>query len=628
MTEQTAKLTSEEKKAKAKASFKAFFERSSLVMFGLGFAAGMPNLLIGQTLVQTWIVQAGANLTLVGLLSLITLPYALKFLWSPVVDKTPIPILDKLLGRRRSWMLVTQLVFFACVLALAFMNPASAFTPEGDASAGFAPFVAIAAIAAFAGATQDVAIDAWRIEIAREDEKLGVLTSNYQVGYRVAMFISGAVALFVVGMFSGPAATPDALPPYSFMGWSITFVVMAVLFGFGILSTFLAPREVVLNDSTWVAPVDVPDRGIVDKLEWVVRLAIMAFAACVLAVGLAGKAEPLAWLVGPLYLPGAEAGKTATEAMSAALAAKPWGVYQQLGYAVVGLSLVVLACWKIPGLKTRPAAYFQAALGAPLIDFFKRYQSVATVILLFICLYRLSDFVLNLASSMYVQAGFDLKTIGGVQKGFGVIVSALSAIATGWMIQRWGMFRCLMIGAFLQPISNLSFILIALHGADIKFLYFAIFVDNFSGMFAGTTFIVYLSMLTKDGFTATQYALFTSLYALPGKLVTALGGRIVESFARSAENGQVAAILPWFKDLPPVAFAKAGEKIGVSGQAYAAGYTMFFFYTTAMGIFGIVLAFMVTRGKPRSVLEADTKAQAEEKDRAEAEAEAAAGAKA
>jgi MFS transporter, PAT family, beta-lactamase induction signal transducer AmpG len=623
MTDKTAILTTAEKRAKAKASFAAFFERSSLVMFGLGFAAGMPNLLIGQTLVQTWIVQAGASLTLVGLLSLITLPYALKFLWSPVVDKTPIPFLDKLLGRRRSWMLLTQLVFLACVILLAFMNPANAFTASGEAGASFIPFVAIAAIAAFAGATQDVAIDAWRIEIAREDEKLGVLTSNYQVGYRVAMFISGAVALFVVGLFSGPPSGPNELPPYSFTGWSMTFLLMAVLFGFGIMSTFLAPREVVLNDSRWVAPVDVPDRGLLDRLEWVVRLAIMGFAACVLAVGLAGKAEPLAWLVGPLYLIGAEPGKTAQQAMSAALAAKPWGVYQQLGYAAVGLSLVVLACWKVPGVKTRPAAYFQAALGAPLLDFFKRYQSVATVILLFICLYRLSDFVLNLASSMYVQAGFELTTIGGVQKGFGVIVSALSAIATGWMIQRWGMFRCLLIGAFLQPLSNLSFILIALNGADIKYLYFAILVDNFSGMFAGTTFIVYLSMLTKDGFTATQYALFTSLYALPGKLITALGGRIVEGFARAAETGPMAAILPWFKDLPPVAFAKAGEKIGVTGQAYAAGYTMFFFYTTAMGIFGIILAIIVTRGKPRAVLEADTKAQADAKDEAEALAAAA-----
>ncbi|MEN9856149.1 MAG: hypothetical protein RLZZ157_1275 [Pseudomonadota bacterium] len=601
-------------------SVAAFFERSSLVMFGLGFAAGMPNLLIGQTLVQTWIVQAGASLTLVGLLSLITLPYALKFLWSPVVDKTALPVLDKWLGRRRSWMLLTQMIVLTCVIALACMNPATAFDAAGDAGASFIPFVAIAGLAAFAGATQDVAIDAWRIEIAREDESLGVLTSTYQVGYRVAMFVAGAGALFVVGMFSGPAPSPDALPPYSALGWQITFLVMAGMFGFGILSTLLAPREVVLSDAKWVAPPDIPDRGWLDRLEWAVRLAIMAFAACVLAVGLAGRAEPLVWLVGPLYQMGAEPGKTALEAMAAALSAKPWGVYQQVGYAVAGLSLVVLACWRLPAIKTRPAAYFQSALGAPLIDFFKRYQSVATTILLFICLYRMSDFVLNLASSMYVQAGFSLTVIGGVQKGFGVIVSAVSALATGWLIQRYGMFACLMLGAFLQPLSNLTFILIALHGAEVKFLYLAILVDNFSGMFAGTTFIVYLSMLTKDGFTATQYALFTSLYALPGKLVTALGGRIVEGFARSAETGPVAAILPWFKDLPPVAFAKAGEKIGVSGQAYAAGYTMFFFYTTAMGVFGIILAIMVSRGKPRAVLEADTLAQARAKDEAEAEA--------
>jgi MFS transporter, PAT family, beta-lactamase induction signal transducer AmpG len=605
-----------------KPGFAAFFERSALVMFALGFAAGMPNLLVAQTLVQTWVLQAGANLSLVGLLSLIGLPYALKFLWSPLVDKTSIPVLDKLLGRRRSWMLATQLVFVTCVLALAFIDPATSLTKAGDATAAFVPFIIIATIATFAGATQDIAIDAWRIEVARDDERLGVLTSNYQVGYNVAKFVSGALALFVVGLFAGPPPSANEMAPYSFSGWSWTFFLMAALFGFGILSTLLAPREVVLNEAKWVTPTDIPDRGIVDKLEWAGRFAIMIFAACVLAVGLAGKAEPLAWLVGPLYLGSAESGQTALQAMSAALAARPWGVYQQLAYAVVGLSLVVVACWKIPGIKSRPAAYFQAALGDPLKDFFKRYQSVATTILLFICLYRMSDFVLNLASSMYVQAGFTLIEIGAVQKGFGVVVSALSAIATGWMIQRWGMFRCLLIGGFLQPLSNLSFIFIALNGADIKFLYLAILIDNFSGMFAGTTFIVYLSMLTKDGFTATQYALFTSLYALPGKLITALGGRIVESFAKSAESGPVGAILPWFADLPPVAFAKAGEKIGVSGQAYAAGYTMFFFYTTAMGIFGVVLAIMVSRGKPREVLEADTKAQAEAKEEAEAAAAA------
>jgi MFS transporter, PAT family, beta-lactamase induction signal transducer AmpG len=605
--------------AKPKASFKTFFERSALVMFGLGFAAGMPNLLIGQTLIQTWIRQGGANLSLIGLMSLVTIFYALKFLWSPVVDKVGIPVLDKALGRRRSWMLVCQLVIVAGIVGLAMIDPSKTFNEAGDPIDGFFIIAAIAAMICFAGATQDVAIDAWRIEVARDSEKLGVLTSNYQVGYRVAMFVSGALVLYVVGIFSGPPPTPDAAQPYSFLGWSVSFFMMAAFMCLAIVATLLAPREKVLTDTRWVPPSDVPDRGVIDLLEWAARLGVMALAACVLGVGMSGKPEPLAWLVGHLYLPGSEPGMTATKAMGEALSARPWGTYQQLGYVVIGLLLVTVACLKIPGIASRPASYFKSALGDPLVDFFGRYQSVATSILLFICLYRMSDFVLNLASTMYVDAGFTTQEIATAQKVFGVIVGAVSAVFTGWAITKLGMFRCLVLGAFMQPLSNLSFILIALNGPDPLYLYLAILIDNFSGMFAGTTFIVYLSMLTKDGFTATQYALFTSLYALPGKLITALGGRIVEAFAKSAgDGGIVSKILPWFNDLPPVAFAAAGEKIGVSGQAYAAGYVMFFFYTTAMGIFGVLMAFVVSRGKPRAVLEADEAAQ----QAAQAEAEA------
>jgi MFS transporter, PAT family, beta-lactamase induction signal transducer AmpG len=597
---------------KPKADWRTFFEKSALVMFGLGFAAGMPNLLIGQTLIQTWVRQGGANLSLIGLLSLVTIFYALKFLWSPVVDKVAIPGLDRALGRRRSWMLVCQLVIVAGIMGLALIDPSTTFTEAGDPMGNFWIIATLAAIICFAGATQDVAIDAWRIEVARDSEKLGVLTSNYQVGYRVAMFVSGALVLYVVSIFSGLPPAPDQPQPYAFLGWQVSFVLMAVLMGLAVLATLLAPRENVLTDNRWIAPADVPDRGVIDLLEWAVRLAIMVLAACVLGVGMSGKPEPLAWLIANFYLPGAEPGMTATQAMGAALSQRPWGTYQQLAYVAVGLGLVVMACWKIPGIKTRPAAYFKSALGDPLVDFFGRYQSVATSILLFICLYRMSDFVLNLASTMYIDAGFTTDQIATAQKVFGVIVGAVSAVFTGWAITKLGMFRCLVLGAFMQPLSNLSFILISLNGPELPFLYLAILIDNFSGMFAGTTFIVYLSMLTKDGFTATQYALFTSLYALPGKLITALGGRIVEAFARSAgEGGTAAAILPWFDHLPPVAFAAAGEKIGVSGAAYAAGYTLFFFYTTLMGVFGVVLAFVVSRGKPRAILEADEKAQQE-----------------
>lgn len=619
MASDSAATAPGEAAAKPKAGFKTFFERSALVMFGLGFAAGMPNLLIGQTLVQTWIRQGGANLSLIGLMSLVTIFYALKFLWSPVVDKVAIPVLDKALGRRRSWMLLCQLVIVAGIIGLALIDPATTFNDAGDPINGFFVIAAIAAIICFAGATQDVAIDAWRIEVARDSEKLGVLTSNYQVGYRVAMFVSGALVLYVVGIFSGPPPAPDEPQPYSFLGWQVSFLIMAAFMAMAVVATLLAPREHVLTDTRWVPPSDVPDRGVIDLVEWAIRLGIMVLAACVLGVGMSGKPEPLAWLVGHLYLPGSEPGMTATKAMGEALSAKPWGTYQQLGYVVIGLGLVFVACMKIPGVASRPASYFKSALGDPLVDFFGRYQSVATSILLFICLYRMSDFVLNLASTMYVDAGFTTTEIATAQKVFGVIISAVSAIFTGWAITKLGMFRCLVLGAFMQPLSNLSFILIAVNGPDPVYLYLAILIDNFSGMFAGTTFIVYLSMLTKDGFTATQYALFTSLYALPGKLITALGGRIVEAFAKDAGNGGVVSqIMPWVADLPPVAFAKAGEKIGVTGPAYAAGYIMFFFYTTLMGVFGVLLAIVISRGKPRAILEADTKAQAE----AQAEAEA------
>jgi MFS transporter, PAT family, beta-lactamase induction signal transducer AmpG len=619
MASDSAATAPGEAAAKPKAGFKTFFERSALVMFGLGFAAGMPNLLIGQTFIGLWLRDGGANLSLLGLMSLVTLSYALKFLWSPVVDKVAIPGLDQMLGRRRSWMLVCQVVIIAGIVGLAMIDPKGNFTPAGDPTGLFWLIAALAALISFAGATQDVAIDAWRIEVARDSERLGILTANYQLGYRLAMFVSGGIVLWIVGFYAGPAPGPDQPQPYSFIGWQVSYFVVAGLMCFSVVATLLAPREQVLTDNRWVPPANVPDRGVIDLLEWAVRLGLMVFAACVLGVGLSGKPEPMAWLVSHLYLPGPEAGMTALEAMGASLSAKPWGVYQQLGYVVVGLAIVVLACWKIPGVESRPASYFKTALGDPLVDFFGRYQSVATTILLFICLYRLSDFVLNLATTMYNDAGFNKEDIGTAQKVFGVIVGAGAAIFTGWAINRFGMFRCLLLGAFMQPLSNLSFMLISLNGAHLPYLYLAILIDNFSGMFAGTAFIVYLSMLTKDGFTATQYALFTSLYALPGKLITALGGRIVEAFARSAgEGGAASAILPWFDHLPAVAFAAAGEKIGVSGQAYAAGYTLFFMYTTAVGIFGIVLAFFVSRGKPRAILEADTKAQAD----AQAEAEA------
>lgn len=589
-----------------KVGLKAFFEREALIMLGLGYAAGMPNQLAGVAL-AAWLRDAGTSLTLLAFIGLATLTYSLKFLWAPVVDRVPIPVLDRLLGRRRSWMLVTQLTVMAGVISLAQFDPAESLVP----------IAILATLIGFAGATQDVAIDAWRIEVVKDENRLGILTATYQWGYRIAITISGFLPLLIAEAINGT--------DYAFAGWSTAYVVMGLLMLIAVLATLGAPRERAAPAPRWTAPAHIKVDPPLEALEWVARLGLMALGACFLATGLSGKHEPLAWLIGGLYGGG--------EAMDTALGEAPWGVVQQVLFALTGLAIVAAACVAIPGRETRPGAYFQSALGEPLMDFLRRYQGVAVTILLFICCYRIADFILNLATALYQDAGFLLSEIGLAQKIYGAIVSVIGAGLAGWAILRLGLFRCLIIGGFLQPLSNLAFILIALVGTSMpdvaiplpniikpfEFLagpqdwiyvlnidtglMIAIGIDNLSAMFAGTCLIVYMSRLTKEGFTATQYALFSSLYALPGKLIGAMSGRVVEGSAQAVQNGGLSFMNGWFGALPANAFAEPAAELGVAAHHLAAGYVVFFAYTALMGVAAVILAIMVSLGKPRAVLE-------------------------
>jgi PAT family beta-lactamase induction signal transducer AmpG len=578
--------------ADARVGLSAFFERASLVMFGLGFAAGMPINLAGAAL-AIWLREAGASVAFIALFGLATLTYSLKFLWAPVVDRVGVPVLDGLFGRRRGWMLLTQSVVLIGLCLMASQDIGTAFTTEGDATAAFAPFAAFTLLVAFAGATQDITIDAWRIEVARDNNRLGVLTATYQWGYRVAILLAGALPLFIAQAINGDA--------YGARGWSVAYLVMAGFMLIPILASLLAPRENTAPAPRWTPPAHIRDNPLMEGVEWAARLAVMVLAACFLAAGLAGKVEPVAWLVGGFY--------GGPEAMAEAFKAKPWGVWQQVAYAATGLGVVALACMRLPGVETKPAAYFEAALIEPLKDFFGRYDRFAMLILVFICVYRIADFLLNVTAVLYTDAGFSKDEIAFIQKFFGAAMSAIGAGVSGWLILKFGLFRCMIIGAFLQPISNLCFALITFAGADIRALYLAIGIDNLSAAFAGTCLVVYMSMLTREGFTATQYAFFSSLYSLPGKILSALSGRIVEGAARAAEAGSLVAIKPWFAHLPETSFAAAGAKLGVTGQAMAAGYTAFFAYTAVVGVIGILLAFMVSRGGARTTLEREERAE-------------------
>jgi PAT family beta-lactamase induction signal transducer AmpG len=288
--------------------------------------------------------------------------------------------------------------------------------------------------------------------------------------------------------------------------------------------------------------------------------------------------------------------------LSAVWDGRPGGVLIQVGLACLGLLLIVGAALPLPGARTRPSTYFTRSYGDPLRDFFGRFAGTAGLILAMICCYRLSDFVLNIMNPFYLDLGFDLETIAGVRKGVGVVMLMLGVGVGGWSIARFGLIRSLIVGALAGPVSNLMFAWLAMEGPDLRAFALAIMVDNLSAGYAGTVLIAYMSSLTSAGFTATQYALFTSLYSLPGKLIAAQSGVIVEASARMAmPGGPFAGLSVLLSDLPPVSFAAGAADLGVSAAALGAGYAVFFGYSCLIGLAALVLALIIAGRQARAV---------------------------
>ncbi|MFN3584443.1 AmpG family muropeptide MFS transporter [Phenylobacterium sp.] len=541
------------------AALAIFLERRSLVMLALGFAAGLPNLLIFDTL-SLWLRDSGLSLKVISIFALATLAYSLKFLWAPLIDRTQVPGLTRLLGHRRSWMIVLQALLVLGLWLISGTDPARSL----GMTAAFAVFVG------FTSASQDIVIDAWRIEAA-DTERQGALAAAYQWGYRIAMIVAGAAPLLLADAFN----------------WHVSYAVMAALMLVGVAGALGAPREKVHA----IRPIHAegtPSRPALEIPEWIGRLAVFALGAVVLGSGLAADATLLADGLRMLGLP------AAGETVRAAWDMKPEGIYFQLVAVAAGLVVIVLAACPLPGARTRPGVYLSAALGDPLRDFFVRYRGVAALILALICLYRLSDFVLNIMNPFYADLGFTKTEIAEVRKVFGVVMSVIGVGLGGFAVARLGLVRALVIGAFAQPLSNLVFAWLAVAGADLPNLFIAIGVDNVASGFAGTCLIAYMSSLTTAGFTATQYALFSSLYALPGKLVASQSGRIVEGSAANADaGGMFSGLKAMFAGMPPEAYASAAEKSGATPAALGAGYVVFFFYSALVGVAAIVLAFMV-----------------------------------
>lgn len=382
-------------------------------MLFLGFSAGLPLLLILGTL-SFWLREAGIDRSTIGYLTWVGLIYAFKWVWAPLVDRLRIPFLTKWFGRRRSWLLFAQALIIVGLVGMASIDPKEALNA----------IVWCALLVAFGSATQDIALDAFRIESADSDHQ-AALAATYQTGYRLALIWAGAGVLWLAARVEAGSGSYDA------SAWQFAYLCMAASISVGVITTLLSqePAQVLLPQ---------------------------------------------------------------------ARNAKAW-LYQ--------------------------------TLIEPFAEFIQRYHWQAIIILALIAVYRISDVVMGImANPFYVDMGYTKDEVAAVSKVFGVIMTLLGAFIGGVLTLRFGVMRILFVGAVLSAVSNLLFAWLAAQGHDLQGLIWVISADNLSSGIASAAFIAYLSSLTNIRYSATQYALFSSMMLLLPKWLAGFSGVFVDTF--------------------------------------------------------------------------------------------------
>ena len=372
----------------------------SIRMVFLGFSAGLPHPLLFATL-TLWLASAEVSISEITMFGWVGIIYAIKFLWAPMLDRLRLPGLTSLIGQRRSWMLLTQAIILVGLIYMSFLQP------ESD----LIILAYMSIIVAFASASQDVAIDAYRIEIA-ESKFQAVLGASYQLGYRISALTSGAGALYLA----------------SFYDWKLTYQIMSMFMLVGIMTVIMIPEST-----------------------------------------------------------------------------KPFE-------------------------KNNNSGWLKKTLIEPFAEFFKRNGYWSLFLLMFIAIYRVSDLIIGIAANpFYADLGFNLSEIATVTKVFGFTITIIGAFIGGLTVARFGIGNLLIISSILLTVTNLFFLFLNNAGPSLPALVLTISADNFALGFSGTVFIAFLSSLTSRYFTASQYALFTSVMFLPGITLSGFSGQIIES---------------------------------------------------------------------------------------------------
>ncbi len=464
-------------------------------MLFLGFSAGVPILLIFSTL-GLWLNEAGIAKSSITYFSWAALGYSFKFVWAPLVDCLPLPILTTLLGRRRSWMLVSQLAIMAAIWLMSSVDPQAGVD-------GLEVMAIGAVLLGFSSATQDIVIDAYRIESADKNMQ-SMLSATYIAGYRIGMLVAGAGGLFLASYFG---STKEL---YSFSAWSNTYLIMMMVMMVGIFTTLLI-KEPALNRNN-------KEYSTKDYVRFFVLflMIVTAFIATFIYSADVVKSikSSLTEMFSNKYLSGFVVGT----------------LRMMLAIAGATIAAKILIALNIVNSSVVNATYVE-----PVKDFFNRYGlNVALLLLAVIGLYRVSDIVLGVMANIFYQdMGFSKIEIATVAKTFGLFMTISGGFLGGLMAIRFGVFRVLFLGAVLSAVTNLLFIVLANVGHDITWLYITITMDNLSAGLAGAAFIAFLSSLTNIRFTAVQYAIFSSLMTLLPKIFGGYSGTLVEIFGYS-----------------------------------------------------------------------------------------------
>jgi len=448
---------------RARAAIRSYLKPRTATMLVLGSACGLPLLTISNTL-GLWLTDAKVSMSDIGLFAYTLLPYSLKFVWAPILDQVRLPVLQPLLGKRRAWMLLAQFGILVAFAGLCISDPHTQLLQVA----------AFGLLLGFSGASQDISVDAWRIEVAPSEEQ-GTMLGAYQLGYRLTALATAALAPYLAQLWS----------------WRAGLIFLGCLTFLGMTATLLARRPEEKDAGGEAAAIE-------KKLPIQGRLAN--------AVG---------WLYG--------------------------------------------------------------AIVAPFVDFFRQHAWGGLLILAMIGAYRLPDFIMGtMARPMYRQS-FSLVEIGTMSGLVGVWVTIAGALIGGFFVFSFGIQRSLFTGLIAVIAGNLMYALLAASGHSLAVFAASIGVENIASGFAGTALLAYMSGLTNKAFTATQYALFSSFYALPGKLLGGLSGFLVDWFA--ANRGTLERAVPALSALP--------DKV--------VGFVPFFVTTALTGLPALLLLILVTR---------------------------------